>query len=73
VVALKLSNDGYVNANQARHCIGRGDSDVKELVALLLDFRWTERQLAVNGIAWFRNEFAQGHNCPRLGQWYSDR
>jgi hypothetical protein len=46
----ELAVDGYVHANLARHCVYCGDGRKKNLTALLLDFRWTERQLKVSGM-----------------------
>jgi WD40 repeat protein len=54
----KLVDDGYLHANLARHFVGCGDGGVAELTTLLLDFRWTARQLAVNGDLRLRRDFA---------------
>jgi WD40 repeat protein len=55
--AVELADDGYVHGNIARHLIGSGKRGVKELTALLLHFRWTERQLAISGILSLRSDF----------------
>jgi NB-ARC domain len=53
----KLVDDGYVHANLARHFVYCGKGGVEELTTLLLDFRWTERQLAVSGVLQLRYDF----------------
>jgi hypothetical protein len=53
----KLAGDGDVHANLARHFLGCGERGVEDLTALLLEFRWTERQLAVNGMLSLRADF----------------
>jgi WD40 repeat protein len=52
-----LVDDGYVHANLARHLIGCGVEGEKDLTTVLLDFRWTERQLSVNGLLSLKADF----------------
>jgi hypothetical protein len=42
-------SDGYVQANFERHLVGCRKQGKKELATLLLEFRWTEQQLDLNG------------------------
>jgi hypothetical protein len=53
----KLADDGYVHLNLALHFVNCSEEGVEKLAALLLDFRWIERQLTVNDILSLRADF----------------
>jgi hypothetical protein len=55
VVVEEIVDDGYIHANLARHLLSCGGA--AELTSLLLDYRWTSRQLDVNGLLYVKADF----------------